>query len=132
MTQDIPNADKKTVMICEDDPDILRLYGLALKSQYNVILVDSGEECIKRFIEERKRDNKIHLLLLDYKIRDMPGDFIAHKIDEADGTKIILISAYNMDDSVLKELRETKSVVKFVKKPIHLSSLIKLVEETIG
>ena len=132
MTQDIPNADKKTVMICEDDPDILRLYGLALKSQYNVILVDSGEECIKRFIEERKRDNKIHLLLLDYKIRDMPGDFIAHKIDEADGTKIILISAYNMDDSVLKELRETKSVVKFVKKPIHLSSLIKLVEETKG
>ena len=132
MTQDIPNADKKTVMICEDDPDILRLYGLALKSQYNVILVDSGEECIKRFIEERKRDNKIHLLLLDYKIRDMPGDFITHKIDEADGTKIILISAYNMDDSVLKELRETKSVVKFVKKPIHLSSLIKLVEETIG
>jgi DNA-binding NtrC family response regulator len=132
MTQDIPNADKKTLMICEDDPDILRLYGLALKSQYNVILVDSGEECIKRFIEERKRDNKIHLLLLDYKIRDMPGDFIAHKIDEADGTKIILISAYNMDDSVLKELRETKSVVKFVKKPIHLSSLIKLVEETIG
>ena len=62
----------------------------------------------------------------------MPGDFIAHKIDESDGTKIILISAYNMDDSVLKELRESNSIVKFVKKPIHLSSLIKLVEETIG
>lgn len=132
MTQDILNADKKTVMICEDDPDILRLYGLALKPQYNVILVDSGEECIKRYIKERKRHNKIHLLLLDYKIRDMPGDFIAHKINESDGTKIILISAYNMDDSILKKLKDSARITKFVKKPIYLSNLVKLVEEAIG
>lgn len=61
-------------MICEDELDLLKLFGLALKSKYNVILVGSGKECIKRFIEERKQGNRIHLLLLDYKIIDMSGE----------------------------------------------------------
>jgi CheY-like chemotaxis protein len=91
-----------------------------------LILIGSGEECIKRFIEEQKQGNKIHLLLLDYKISDMSGDFIARKINEYSGTKIILISAYNLDDSLLKELNESNCIA------IHLSSLIKLVADTIN
>jgi CheY-like chemotaxis protein len=119
-------------MICEDEPDILKLYGLALKPKYNVILVNSGEECIKRFIEERKRGNKIHLLLVDYKIGDMSGDLITRKIKDYSETKIILITAYNLDDSVLKELKESDCIAKFIKKPIHLSSLIELVAHTLN
>jgi response regulator RpfG family c-di-GMP phosphodiesterase len=55
---------------------------MTLKSKYDIILISSGEECIKRFIEEKNHGNKIHLLLLDYKIGDMSGDFIARKIKE--------------------------------------------------
>ena len=119
-------------MICEDEPDILKLYGLALKPKYNVILVNSGEECIKRFTEERKRGNKIHLLLVDYKIGDMSGDLIAREIKDYSETKIILITAYNLDDSVLKELKESDCIANFIKKPIHLSSLIELVAHTLN
>lgn len=57
---------KKTIMICEDEPDVLYSFELQLKSKYNIIMVDSGEECIKKYIEELKRGNKIHLILLDY------------------------------------------------------------------
>jgi response regulator RpfG family c-di-GMP phosphodiesterase len=55
---------------------------MTLKSKYDIILISSGEECIKRFIEEKNQGNKIRLLLLDYKIGDMSGDFIARKIKE--------------------------------------------------
>jgi response regulator RpfG family c-di-GMP phosphodiesterase len=55
---------------------------MTLKSKYDIILISSCEECIKRFIEEKNQGNKIHLLLLDYKIGDMSGDFIARKIKE--------------------------------------------------
>ena len=65
-------------------------------------MVDSGEECIDRFIEEKSRGNKIHLMLLDYKMGGILGDSVARKIKEYPGTKIILNSAYNVDD-VLKE-----------------------------
>jgi hypothetical protein len=34
---------KRTVMICEDDRDLLNLFGHALKSKYNVISVGLGE-----------------------------------------------------------------------------------------
>ena len=46
------DTDKKTVMICDDEPDLLQLFGLALKPKYNVILVGSGEDCIDKYIDE--------------------------------------------------------------------------------
>jgi CheY-like chemotaxis protein len=119
-------------MICEDDPDILKLYGLALKPRYNVVLVDSGEDCMERFIKEKNQGNKIHLILLDYKLGDVSCESLTHKIKEYEGTKIILISAYNIDNLLLKELEENKYIAKYVKKPIYLSSLIKIVEETVN
>jgi response regulator RpfG family c-di-GMP phosphodiesterase len=122
----------KTVMICDDESDLLKLFGKALKSKYNVILASSGKDCIEKFIEERNRGNKIDLLLLDYRLKDIPGDSVARKIKEYNGTKIILISAYRLDDSLLNELKENNYITKYIEKPIRLSSLIKLVEETIS
>jgi CheY-like chemotaxis protein len=123
---------RKTVMICEDDPDILKLYGLALKPRYNVVLVDSGQDCMERFIKEKNQGTKIHLILLDYRLGDVSCESLTRKIKEFDGTKIILISAYNIDDLLLKELEENKHIAKYVKKPIYLSSLIEIVEETVN
>ena len=53
---------KKTIMICEDEPDVLLSFELLLKSKYNLILVGSGEECIKKYINELNRGKKIHLV----------------------------------------------------------------------
>ena len=63
-------TEKKTVMICEDEPDVLLSFELMLKSKYNIMLVESGEECIARYIEEINRGDKIDLVLLDYKLCD--------------------------------------------------------------
>jgi CheY-like chemotaxis protein len=84
------------------------------QDRYNVILVNSGEECIKRFVEERKLGNKIHLLLLDYRLSDISGDSVARKIKELNDTKIIIITAYSVDDSLQKELEESNCVAKFI------------------
>ena len=97
-------TEKKTIMICEDEPDVLLSFEIILKSKYNIIMVDSGEECIKKYIEELKRGNKIHLILLDYKLCDIMGDSVARRIKEYSETKIILISAFNIDGVLVKEL----------------------------
>ena len=55
-------TEKKTVMICEDEPDVLLSFEIMLKSKYNLMLVDSGEECIAKYIEEINRGNKIDLV----------------------------------------------------------------------
>ena len=127
-----PVPDKKTVMICDDEQDLLLLFGLALESKYNVIQVGSGEDCIEKYLEEMNRRNKVHLILLDYRLGDMFGDSVARTIKQYNGTKIILISAYDLDRALVKELEDNEYIVKYVKKPIELTDLIELVANMIS
>jgi len=122
---------KKTIMICDDERDVLMLFGLVFGSKYHVIMVDSGEECIERYIEETNRDNKIHLILLDYKMGGILGDSVARKIKEYSGTKIILNSAYNVDDVLVKELENGNYISKYLQKPIEIDLLTDIVSEII-
>jgi CheY-like chemotaxis protein len=127
-------TEKKTLMICDDEQDLRELFGKALKSKYNVILVDSGEDCIDKYIHEMSQGNKIHLILLDYRLGGggMFGDSVARKIKEYNGTKIILISAYNLDETLVKDLKEYKYIAKYIEKPILLTTLIELVADVIS
>jgi CheY-like chemotaxis protein len=120
---------KKTIMICDDQRDVLLFFKLALESKYNVILVGSGEDCINKYKEEKSRGNEIHLILLDYRLGSMYGDSVARKIKELNGTKIILISAYDLDHTLLKELEDGDYIAKYVEKPIHTNRLVELVAE---
>ena len=124
--------EKKTVMIYDDERDLLELFGKAIQTRYNVILVSSGEDCIEKFIDEKSRGNKIHLILFDYRLGGMFGDSVARKIKEYNGTKIILISAYDLDGELVKELEENKYIAKYIEKPILINSLIELVADTIS
>ena len=119
-------------MICDDEQDLLLLFGLALGSKYNVIQVGSGEDCIKKYLEEKNRGNKIHLILLDYRLGDMFGDSVARTIKQYNGTKIILISAYDLDSALVKELEENNHIANYIKKPIQIDDLIEIVASMIG
>jgi CheY-like chemotaxis protein len=125
-------GQKKTVVICDDEQDLLQVFELALESKYNIILASSGKECIDRFLEEKNRGNKVHLILLDYRLGDMMGDSVARTIKQYNGTKIILISAYDLDSAFVKELEENKYIVKFIEKPIQVADLIEIVASTIN
>jgi response regulator RpfG family c-di-GMP phosphodiesterase len=123
--------EKKTIMICEDEPDVLLSFEQMLKSEFNIILVNSGEECIEKYAEEIKRGNKIHLILLDYKLHDMMGDSVARKINEYGATKIILISAWNIDNVLIKELVNGSYISKYILKPIDTDRLTDLIDEIV-
>ena len=123
---------RKTVMICDDEQDLLQVFELALESKYNVILASSGEDCIDRFLGEKNRGNKIHLILLDYRLGDMFGDSVARTIKQYNGTKIILISAYDLDSALVKELEENNHITNYIKKPIQIDDLIELVADTVS
>ncbi len=62
----------------------------------------------------------------------MLGDSVARKIKENNGVKIILISAYELDNELVKELQENKYIATFIEKPIRLHNLIELVADTIS
>ncbi len=125
-------TEKKTIMICEDEPDVLLSFELILESKYNIIMVDSGQKCVEKYIAEISQGNKIHLVLLDYKLRGgVMGDYVARKIKEYSETKVILISAYNIDDKLVNELKNGSYITKYVLKPIDSERLTNLIDEII-
>lgn len=122
---------KKIMMICDNEPDVLLLFGQVFKSKYDIILTDSGEECIEKYIEETNRGNKISLILLDYKLGGMRGDSVARKIKEHNETRRILNSAYSVEDVLIKDLENGNYISKFVQKPIETDYLVDLVDEIV-
>src|SRR5919109_2936803 len=130
----IPETEtsRKTVMVCDDEKDILLMFELELESKYNVLAVDSGKECIQKFIHEKQEGKKIDLILLDYKLGDMPGDDVARKIKQLNGVKIILITAYDLDEETVQDLKLNRYIVDVVRKPVDLEWLSSKVAQEIN
>ncbi len=123
--------NKKVVMICEDERELLDLYSRALELKYDVIKVCSGADCIQEYLEKKAKGSPIDLLFLDYKLGDMLGDDVAKKIKQMNGIKIILISAYNLDEPTKNELLENKYIEKFLQKPIRMRQIMQVAAEAI-
>jgi CheY-like chemotaxis protein len=123
---------KKTIMICDDEQDLLQVFELTLESKYNIILASSGKDCIDKFMKEKNRGNKVHLMLLDYRLGDMLGDFVARTINQYNGTKIILISDYDLDRALVKELEENNHLTNYIEKLIQIDDLNELVADTVN
>ncbi len=122
---------RKVVMICEDEQELLELYSRVLELKYDVIKVCSGAECINEYLEKKAKGSPVDLLFLDYKLGDMLGDEVAKKIKQMNGIKIVLISAYNLDEPTKNELLENKYIEKFLQKPIRMRQIIQIAGEAI-
>jgi CheY-like chemotaxis protein len=123
---------KRTVMICDDERDILLMFAIELRTKYNVLTAQSGEECIKKYQYAKLLGRNIDLILLDYKLGDTTGSAVAHKIKELNDVKIIMITAYEVNHELVRDLKENECIVDIVQKPIDIDSLMAKVARDIG
>lgn len=123
---------QKTVMICDDEADLLHLFRHTLESTYNVLTVDSGKECIEKFLEEKHNGKNVDVLLLDYKLGDMTGDIVACKIHELNGVKTILISAYELEKTMIDHLIERGCIKGVLRKPIRMPLMLTELEKALS
>lgn len=125
-------ATTATVMICDDEEDLLDIYKTALQTKYRVIAVCSGKECIETYNHEKQDGRKIDVLLLDYRLGDMLGDEVARQIREMDGTKVVIVSAYDLDEDMIRDLKQARCIVAIHKKPTTLKALIEKVDQVMA
>lgn len=125
-------SNRKTVMICDDEVDLLQLFKYALEPSYDVLVVDSGKDCIEKFLEEKYKGKKVDVLLLDYKLGDMLGDIVACKIHELNGVKTILITAYELEQDMVSHLIERRCITGIMKKPIRITAMVKELERLLS
>jgi DNA-binding response OmpR family regulator len=123
--------NSNTVMICDDDYDLLNLFQKGIGSKYSVIAIDSGTECISRYIDEKAKGNKIDVLIVNYDLHDLPGDIVATTIRDLNGDSIgrtILLSASELDIELIEDLKIKNCVTDSARKPVFIESLMKIIE----
>ena len=120
-----------TLLICDDEPDLLELYAAMLSDDYKIMKASSGEECIRKYIETKEKMDDITVILLDFRIGEVTGDKVARDIKEINGAKIILISAYEINPDLIQRLKDEGVIVEFVSKPISLDTLKRIISKTI-
>ena len=120
-----------TLLICDDEPDLLELYAAMLSDDYKIAKASSGEECIRKYSEMKEKKDEITVILLDFRIGEVTGDKVARDIKEINGAKIILISAYEIDHDLIQKLKNERVIIEFVSKPISLDTLKRIIAKTI-
>jgi CheY-like chemotaxis protein len=95
---------KKTILIAEDEIELLTLYNRILKDLYTVINAQNGREAIDLF-----KKHKPDLTLMDIRMPVMSGDEAIKEIQKMDsGAKIIAVTAfdYSMDQLGVPVMRK--------------------------
>jgi CheY-like chemotaxis protein len=115
---------KKQIAIVDDEADLTRLFCEALSSVgLNGIGFDDPLIALE-YIREHSSD--IGMVITDWKMPKMSGFELIRKIDEMDqDIKIVLMSAYELEEDQLKEVNKDD----YLKKPIHMSKLIETVKK---
>lgn len=83
----------RTVVVCDDDPDIVRLLTMALEHDgFRVLGTTSGEEAIQLC-----REHTVDCVALDLQMPGMHGLEVAHRLKEDPATRdipVVVVSAY--------------------------------------
>ena len=126
-----PQAERKRILIVDDDPIIVETLVQALEEDehdYEIISASDGFEAglqVNHF--------KPHLLILDIMMPDIKGFEVCKRLktdEKTRDTKIIVLSAY-LDEEKFKKMKENGADVCF-SKPLPLSQLKQEVARMLG
>jgi CheY-like chemotaxis protein len=119
----------KRILICDDDPVILRLLEVNLELEgYEVLSAHNGEEAVEIASAE-----KPDLVILDIMMPKLDGYQTAERLKSQDDTKeipVVFVSA----KAQLSDIEKGKSygVADYLTKPFDPSDLLEIVERLVG
>lgn len=110
-----------TVLIVDDDPQVLDLFDRYVSSQYSTRTYRSGRDALDEF------DDTIDVVLLDRRMPDMPGDEFLHTIREQGyECPVAMVTAVEPDLDIL-----ALGFDDYVVKPVLQEELLEVVAELI-
>jgi DNA-binding NtrC family response regulator len=113
------DSASKTILVVDDEPQILNIVAGFLRGEYRVLTAASGAEAVQ---QSKKFKGEIHVLLSDFQMAGMTGVELAAQITAArPKTKVLLMSGYPEGMLVINQGWH------FLPKPFVLSQLRSLV-----
>ncbi len=114
-------SKKYKIMIVEDDKDIVEVYKLLLKNNFEIVVAKNGKEAVEMY-ESVKPD----LIIMDIEMPVMNGIEATKKILEKDPNAVVIgITVSNRSN--IKKLIET-GAKEVLEKPFKKSSFIETIK----
>lgn len=120
---------KATVLVVDDDPDVLTAVKLLLKTEAHEVITEKNPENINSLLQR----NQVDLVLLDMNFNSSintgnEGIYWLRKIKEwKPAVKVIMITAYGEIDLAVRTLKEGAD--DFIVKPWHNDKLTETIKE---
>ena len=111
-----------SILIVDDHPGMrMTLKDILETEDYSVEVVPSGKEAIDR-CEQKNFD----VILMDVRMPDLNGVEAYRQIKNfAEGTRVIMMSAYSMED--LKKTAIQEGAIAFLQKPLDIEKVLKII-----
>jgi CheY-like chemotaxis protein len=118
-------ATKRTIMVVDDEPDVVTILRAILElNEYNVMSAYSGPELFAR-LEEQKPD----LIILDVMMPDMDGLEVLSRLKSAPKTSsipVILLTALNNAENILTGFK--MGADHYITKPFRRTHLVTVID----
>ncbi len=126
--KEAPVGGGETILVAEDDPDVLDLAVNLLESQgYQVLVATDGEEALNVF---REKEDRIDLALLDMVMPKMGGREVYQALaEEKPELPILFCTGYTADSIDTEFIRNNR--FNLIKKPYSPGDLFKAVRSTL-
>ena len=121
----------KKVMIVDDEPDIVAVIELSLRTTgYEVSGFTSPEKAIE---EIRRNSNDYSLVISDIRMPGVSGFELARRMEEArPGIPLVLMTAFEINKSEFSSIFPSTCVSDLIKKPFSNVQLFNIVRRYIG
>ncbi len=120
-------ADRKRIMVAEDDPDLIDLVCDFLRSEgYEVVSVTNGKEALNKALSE-----KFDLILLDVMMPYVDGYHVAYEISNSENTPRIIMMT-SRDVQVEKGIGQLSGAMDMIQKPFDLETLSNKVKSVLN
>ncbi|WP_428388099.1 response regulator [Mucisphaera sp.] len=131
---DIPTDDferaRKTVLVVDDDPQILEVFREVLSVDDRIDLKTASTGYDAGILTEQVRPD---LMILDYMLPDVNGNVVCETVranEDLNDMKIVIISGVVNQDEINGLLGA--GATEFIKKPFNAEQLLQRIEELLG
>ncbi|MBI5623672.1 MAG: response regulator [Elusimicrobia bacterium] len=122
-------ADRKRILIADDDPDLVDLLKLDLTNQgYDILVAMNGKEALQMAMGE-----KVDLVLLDVMMPYIDGYHVAYEVTSKLGSGAPLIILMTSRDTTReKGIAIMSGAAEVLQKPFEMESLHKKIAEILS
>jgi len=112
------DSEASTVLIVDDDPQVVEIYAELLEDRYSVLTAMSGHEALETV------DDSVDVVLLDRRMPELSGDSVLDRIrEEGYDCGVVMVTGIDPDFDVI-----TMPFNEYLTKPVTSEELITAIE----